>query len=117
MLLRIGQKLLTVHRRLFEGDEPRFFTGVIDAYEAGIVKMSGCSWVREPMGRGMVSKCDERTKIFSIGSGTLIIYLLPDWLDLSKLALTTDEDGRLMLTDSADFNMDMTEKYIARSSR
>jgi hypothetical protein len=33
MLLEQGNKLLVTHRRLFEGDLPRFFVGEVEAYE------------------------------------------------------------------------------------
>jgi hypothetical protein len=37
MLLKVGDKILVAHRRLYDKDEERFFVGRIEAYEAGVV--------------------------------------------------------------------------------
>jgi hypothetical protein len=41
MLLEPEDKVLVVHRRLFEGDHQRFFVGIVENYEEGIAKVSG----------------------------------------------------------------------------
>ena len=45
MILEEGRLVLIVYRRLFERDEARFFAGVVDGYEAGLVKVTGRSWM------------------------------------------------------------------------
>ena len=108
MLLNEGDKILVAHRRLFEKDEIRFFVGRVDAYEAGVVRVTGHSHVRDAVGGRLIEKDDERTKILSLASGTLIVYLLPDRvaLDLLKFVAT---DGRLVLSDGKGFTMNLTE--------
>ena len=36
MILETGAKVLIAHRRLFEGDHGRYFTGVVEGYEGGL---------------------------------------------------------------------------------
>jgi hypothetical protein len=40
MILDSGDKILVVHRRLFEADSARYFLGSGDAYESGTPKLS-----------------------------------------------------------------------------
>lgn len=109
MILQEGDKLLVVHRRLFEGDKARYFIGIVDGYEHGITKVTGYTWVREQFGGNFTRKGDLKTKIFSIASGTLIIYLLPQEVDLNALQLEHFKDGREILTDGSKFKMDLAE--------
>jgi hypothetical protein len=114
MLLNKGDKILVAHRRLFEKDVARFFIGQVEAYEAGLVKVTGHSYVRDASGGQIVEKAEERTKIFSLSSGTLIVYQLPDGLVLNALKFVGSE-GRLLLTDDKGFTMNLTE--ATRSGR
>ena len=75
MLLQPDDKLLVVHRRLFERDGSRFFVGRVDGYESGIVRLTGFTFVRDPIGGAVSRKSDPRTKLFSLSSGTLLVYV------------------------------------------
>jgi hypothetical protein len=108
MLLKEGDKILVAHRRLFDRDLVRFFIGRVEAYEAGVVKASGHSYVRDAMGGQVVEKADQRTKILSLSSGTLIVYQLPDSIALDALKFAGAE-GRLTLSDGKGFTMNLTE--------
>jgi hypothetical protein len=74
MILKEGDKILVGHRRLFDKDAVRFFIGQVEAFEAGLVKTTGHSYVRDAMGGQVVEKAEQRTKILSLSSGTLIVY-------------------------------------------
>jgi hypothetical protein len=108
MLLRGGEKILVAHRRLFEKDEVRFFVGRVDAYEAGVVKSTGHTYVRDAAGGRVIEKAEERTKILSLASGTLLVYQLPDDVALEALKFVAAE-GRVTLTDGKEFMMNLAE--------
>ncbi|WP_455379645.1 hypothetical protein [Petrachloros mirabilis] len=108
MLLKEGDKILIAHRRLFEKDVLRFFIGEVQAYDAGLVKATGHSYVRDPMGGQVVEKAEKRTKILSLSSGTFIVYQLPDGIVLNALKFS-ELEGRLALTDGEGFTMNLTE--------
>jgi len=108
MLLKEGDTIFVAHRRLFEKDEARFFVGRVDAYEGGIVKVTGRSYVRDVMRGRMIEKEEQRTKILSLASGTLLVYQLPKVVVLDALKFVDDE-GRISLTDGKDFTMNLTE--------
>jgi hypothetical protein len=108
MLLNEGDKILIAHRRLFERDAARFFIGCVDAYEAGIAKVTGHSYVRDPISGNMLEKAEPRTKIVALSSGTLIVYQLPMETVLEAITLTL-EDGILWARDGAAFAMNLGE--------
>ena len=108
MLLKEGDLILVAHRRLFERDDSRFFIGKVDAYDMGIVKATGHSYVRERMSGNVLEKADVRTKLLSISSGTLMVYQLPNETCLESLAFSF-EHGCLSLTDGKELRMNLME--------
>ena len=82
MILESGNKVLVAHRRLFRDEDRRFFVGEVLAYEAGIAKLHGYSFVIDTV-RGLgLRKRDPRITLISLQAGTLITYQLPDDTDL-----------------------------------
>src|SRR5262245_35503699 len=104
MLLNQGDKILVAHRRLFEKDEVRFFVGCVEAHEAGVIKVAGHCFVRDPIG-GRVA---ERTEILSLSAGTHIVYQLPDAVTVASIRFQFSE-GRLSLKDGKGFTMTMND--------
>jgi predicted secreted hydrolase len=117
MMLETGSRILIVHRRLFETDKGRYFMGEVDQYESGLVKVTGHSWVQEQFGGKLVKKDELRTKIFSLMSGTLLVYELPSRLDLKMVKFVQATDGKLCFTDGSKFRMDLTESGYWKGDR
>jgi hypothetical protein len=113
MILEKGDKILAAHRRLFKEDQPRFFTGEVEQAQGDLLAVTGHSWLRDVFEARMVRKNDPRTKILSLGSGTLIVYRLPQELDLDALKLDTGIGSQIVLTDGASFHMDVSESVPA----
>lgn len=109
MIFEKEGKVLLVHRRLFNGDQPRIFIGVIQDAEQGLIKVRGHSWLQDHRTGAVFRKEDERTKIFAVISGALMIYELPHEVDLPALKFINTEDGRSWLTDEKHFRMDLSE--------
>jgi len=76
IFLEPGYKVAVAHRRLFETDTPRFFLGIVAAFDQGIVKVHGHSWSPDPIGGGFVRKEGERTKLFSLLAARRIAHRL-----------------------------------------
>lgn len=108
-MLEQGEKLLIVHRRLFEKDIPRFFVGEVQAYEAGIAKVNGYTFAKDMFTGNIKKKPDFRTKIISIVSGNLIVYQLPVTVFLESLEFSMAEHGGIVLMDEGGFSMDISE--------
>lgn len=111
MILDKGYKILVLQRRLFEEDHARFFVGIVDGYENGVVRATGTSWIRNTYSGKFERKQDLRTKILSIGSGTLVVYQLPSGCDLNALEFQVDASQNLILTDGASLRMDLSEGW------
>ena len=109
MILGKGDKILAAHRRLFSDDLPRFFTGEVEEMQGDVVAATGHSWLRDVREGCMVRKNDVRTKILSLGSGSLIVYRLPREVDLDALKLDMGLGSEVVLTDGAGFHMDVSE--------
>ena len=111
MLLEIGAKVLVSHRRLFPEDQGRFFVGSVVGCEAGIVKVTGLTWTRDPT-HGFHRKRDLRTKLISLHSGTQIVYELPTNVEVEALRLEQPTGHTVILTDDAKFQMDLSERIF-----
>jgi hypothetical protein len=117
VILDVGNKLLIVHRRLFENDSPRFFIGTLDGFEDGIAKVTGHSWIRDSFTGAVFRKEGKRTKIFSIIAGTVLTYQLPDSLDLSTIRFDFDQDGRFWLLGHPELKLDLSETEHTRGHK
>jgi hypothetical protein len=107
-MLKHGDLIFVAHRRLFQSDQVRFFVGQVDEYEAGVVKATGRSYIRDAMVGQVLEKAEKRTKILSLSSGTLIIYQIPEGTRIDALKFVGTE-GSLALTDEKDFTMNLSE--------
>ncbi len=108
VLLQPSDKILLAHRRLFEGDVPRYFIGDVTAYEDGIAKVHGFTFVRDPSSGEYLRKQDPRTKIVSLTSPAFLVYELPPTTDIAGLAFAV-YDQHVVLTDGQGLEMNMAE--------
>ncbi|MBI3556288.1 MAG: hypothetical protein HY074_08495 [Deltaproteobacteria bacterium] len=117
MILEEGSKVLIVHRRLFENDHSRFFLGVVDAYEQGVAKVRGNTWIRDTFTAEYFKKEDVRTKLVAVSSGTLMVYELPLETDMQAIRLIFEKDGKLALTDGKKLHSDLSEAEHTKTIR
>ena len=113
MLIEAGDKVMACHRRLYERDEARYFVGVVDAYDAGVARVTGHTFVRDALNGRVIEKADQRTKLLSLSSGALIVYVLPNELDMDSIRFNADDNGRMYLTDEKGFLMNLGESAHA----
>jgi len=113
-MLKNNDKLLVCYRRLFSNDENRFFLGTVDEYDNGLVKLTGHSFLRDGMTGQMTEKSSPTTKIMSLSSGSLIVYLLPDNVNMDTLHFV-QQKMKLCLMDDQGFSLDLTEKAFRTS--
>lgn len=108
MLLARGAIIFASHRRLFEGDVPRYFVGQVLESNDAVLKVRGYSFVRDQGTGRLLRKNDLRTKVISVIAGTHILYELPHTVLVESLRLDSQE-GFLFLSDGRDFRMDLAE--------
>ena len=105
-----GDRILVAHRRLYETDAPRYFLGTVSEYDSGVLKLVGKSFLYDNATGRVFKKEDERTKVYSVASGTVIIYQLPTHVMFEQLEFE-GISGSLMLTDREHYHMDLTEEF------
>jgi hypothetical protein len=108
-MLNAGDKLLVAHRRLFERDETRYFAGTVEAYDAGVVKLVGWTYLKDFGSGAILRKEDLRTKLYSLASGTIIVYQLPAETDIESLEFRGDA-AHLLLIDDDGLRMNIAER-------
>lgn len=110
-IVKQGDVLLIVHRRMFDGDESRYFVGEIDANNDVLVQVTGYTWSKDPTTNIFIKKDGERTKIFSLSSGTFIVYKLKNNCDCGSLEIVHGSKNDVLLVDKNGTIMDLTEKH------
>lgn len=116
MVMPLGSKVLINHRRLFADDHARYFIGVAEAYEHGMIRVSGFTWIRDQLNASFQKRAEQRTKIMSLASGTLICYLLPQEIEPSRVVVETTDNRIWLRDDSSGFKMELTEGIYPKPS-
>lgn len=110
-IVKQGDKLLIVHRRMFDGDESRYFVGEIDANNDVLVQVTGHTWSRDHITNCFIKKDGERTKIFSLSSGTFIVYKLKGDCHYDSMEIINGSKNDILLVDKNGTIMDLTERH------
>jgi len=112
MLIEKGEKLLISHRRMYERDNERYFIGVVEAYDQGLVRVKGYTWLHDITHGRLVRKDDKRCKIIPLNSGNLISYVLPAHLDIETSRIEQRKQ-HLVLTDGDVVAMDISDRLAS----
>jgi hypothetical protein len=116
MVLEPGSHIFVVHRRLYKDDHSRFFMGKVDNFEDSIIRVTGHSWVQDPFTGKIAKKENGSTKILSLSSGTLLIYVLPPQSVLSSIQIEHTKDNRTFVTDGKEILLDLTESFHRKTA-
>lgn len=109
MILQEGEKIHVIHRRLFEKDIRRHFVGVVDHYEAGVIRAIGHVFaIENPRDNVFLRKPETRVRVMSIHGGNLLVNVLPQTVDLEKIRYEFRGQG-FRVTDGSDWHLDIKE--------
>ena len=108
MLFEPNARILVAHRRLFPEDSDRLFFGELLAYEDGVAKVRGRTFLPDPYRGGYQRKDEVRTKLVAVASGNIMVYELPATLQLEHLRVET-QGVFTRITDGAGFHLDLSE--------
>ena len=90
------------------GDHGRYFVGIVDDYGDGLARIEGYTWLRDGYDGSFSRKQDLRTKMVPVTSGTVIVYELPESVDIDGFEIGVD-GLRTVACDRAGFEMDLSE--------
>lgn len=107
-ILSPGEKVHIIHRRFFEHEPHRHFVGVVDAYDNGVMRVTGHVFTVDTMSFQFVRRADVRVRIVSASGGEVIINVLPASVDLAKVHYR-QEANLLRVTDGSEWHLDISE--------
>ena len=108
-VLSPGEMVHSRTRPRFVDDVRRSFIGVVKAYEDGVARVEGKTWVFNAREGIYGSKRDTRVRLIPVASGEFIVNVLPRTTQIEKLRYERTKDGRMLLTDGGSLNMDVSE--------
>ena len=109
MVIKVGEKVHVITRRLFETDLRRQFAGQVTEVSESVMRVKGYVFVFDESLNDFVRQDDLRERLFGIGNAGLAINLLPVNADLELIGYTADENGQRVLTDGETFSLDISE--------
>jgi hypothetical protein len=114
VLLKAGEKVHAGLYAQYEGQARRAFIGVVEAYEDGVARIRGRSWLYDALTGVYTAKEDERVRLVSVTSGRYVFNILPPGTDMNEVRYHLRPDGSLWLTDGKALMMDVTEGDVRR---
>ena len=107
-LVRPGEIIHVIERRLFAGDVRRHFVGEIEACTQLALRVKGYLFVYDSGASGFTRKPETRTRLIPLDN-RVIINLLPQGVSVEAIGYGHDAEGNLTLTDGAGFELDISE--------
>lgn len=108
-MLKPGEIVHIITRRLFEGDLRRHFVGDVLDCDNALLRVKGNLFVLDQGINEFVKMASVRERIFSLHDNGLIINVLPSGLDIDLLTYDDDHQGHLALTDGKEFRLEINE--------
>ena len=108
-LLVPGEVIHARMRPRFADDVRRAFIGIVRAYQDGVARVEGKTWVFNAREGVYVPKATARVRLIPISSGEFTVNVLPRTTQIEKVRYVLSEDRRLILTDGASLKMDVSE--------
>jgi hypothetical protein len=107
-VLSAGEKIHIIHRRHLEKEPHRHFVGLVEAYEAGIARVTGHIFTVDPVRFEFIRRPNPRTRIVSLLSGDILVNIIPPAVDLDKVTYQ-QEAKAVRVTDGSNWHLDLSE--------
>jgi hypothetical protein len=107
-ILRPGETVHVVTRRLFPEEIRRHFLGTCTAVEGTLARVEGHAFVFDSRRNEYERRPELRTRLFALADAGLIVNILPSSVEIDALSYRV-LDGHLVLTDGRDFRLDINE--------
>ena len=107
-ILSTGEKVHLIQRRQLEKEPHRHFIGVVDAYEDGLVRVTGHVYTVDPGTFRFFRRPEARTRIISAAGGDVLINVLPPLVDLEKIVYKLEKKW-LRISDGSAWHLDINE--------
>ena len=108
-MLKKGEKIFVITRRLFDGDRIRQFVGEVLESSDTVMKVRGYVFVHDDFTNEIVRREDIRTRMISLVDAVNIILVIPKDIILENVRYEIDEMNQRLITDNASFSMNLNE--------
>jgi hypothetical protein len=109
MVLRPGEKVHIITRRLFENDLRRHFVGEVQASTECMARVEGYVFVFDTGTNQFVRRPERRVRVLGLADSGQIINVIPETADLENLRYEMSSQGRMVVTDGGSFSLDINE--------
>ena len=107
-LVRLGEIVHVIERRIFAGDVRRHFVGEVEGFSEGSLRVKGYLFVYDSGASAFCRKPEMRTRLIPLDN-RVIINVLPEGVEVEAVGYAHDTDGNLTLTDKKGFELDISE--------
>jgi hypothetical protein len=109
MMLKQGEKVFIIARRIFEKDLRRHFAGEVLESTDTAVRVRGYAFVYDDNSQEFVRRDEIRTRLFSLTDAGYIINLMPSEVILEEIRYQIDERNQRIITDGKAFQLNVSE--------
>lgn len=109
MLLKTGDKIHVISRRLFEGDLRRHLAGEVQQVSDNGAIVEGYTFIWAPGRNEWKRRPEKRTQLISLRDAGNIITLFPAETDIERIQYVMSPENRLVITDGKKFTLDINE--------
>jgi len=107
-VVRAGEVVHVIERRVFAEDVRRHFVGVVEARSKRTLRVKGYLFVYDSSSGSFMRKPELRARLIPLDN-RVIINILSHGTAAGTISYITGADGNLQLTDGADFGLDISE--------
>ncbi len=107
-LVKVGDRVHIITRRLFPGDALRHFAGEVTKVSGELQEVQGHAFVFNRATNEYERRPERRTRIFSFGQAGLIVNKIPHTVAIESLEYRFVSE-RLVVTDNSGFALDINE--------
>lgn len=108
MILKPGEKVHVIHRRLYEKDNHRHFIGVVDVYDQGVARVTGHVYTVDQVKFAFVKRPEVRTRLVSVIAGDVLVNVIPNKVNLEKITYKQERKA-VRVTDGSEWHLDLSE--------
>ena len=108
MILKPGEKLHVIHRQLHENDARRHFIGAVEECEGALARVKGYLFAMDAKLNQFVKRDTLRTRVIPLDSGSVIVNVLPEQVQIEKITYKYRPAGDVLVTDGGEWHLDVT---------
>ena len=96
-LVNPGEKVHVIERRMFDGDARRHFVGEVESSTESAMRVTGYTFVCNPMTGNFDRREPSRTRIIPLGAAGVVVYVIPEHIDIEAVYYEWSAGNRLVV--------------------